>query len=526
MLNPAKLAHPFKTVPTAPVPACDEKPQRQAKKATDMDASWQQHLVDEGDGTMRIKAHGHMKVDARLVTDHAHMLRHADDRGPEQLVNTASLPGIVGEAWAMADWHYGYGFPIGGVVATDVEAGDLGGAISPGGVGFDINCGVRFLALDITAAEIPNLKRLAGRLAGRIPAGGSGRGGVELSITQLNELLQGGASAALDLGYGNAEDIPHLESNGCLQTTEAEVSQRARERGLHALGTLGSGNHFLELQTVEHIESNPIASAWGLYEGQVVAMIHSGSRGLGHQVCTDHVRRLEASYTSSDGLWVNEKWGFSLPDRQLASAPVHSPEGMAYLDAMGAAANYAFANRAVLAERLRTVLRLELGVDGEATTLYDVAHNIAKFEEHTVDGRTCMCCVHRKGATRAFSGLHQDIDRRFSSTGQPVIVPGDMGTGSWVMAGRHDANNVAFGSSCHGAGRAMSRAQAKKQIDSKALKIELEGRGIRIHASTPNVLSEEGPDAYKDVDEVIRLTTNAKLAKPVARMAPLAVIKG
>ena len=491
-----------------------------------MQPSWREHLVDEGDGTMRIKAHGMMKADARLVTDAAHMQRHADDRGPEQLVNTAALPGIVGEAWAMADWHYGYGFPIGGVVATDTEAGELGGAISPGGVGFDINCGVRFMALDATLNDIPNLKKLAGRLAGRIPAGGSGKGGVDINQQDLGELLQRGAHAAVDLGYGLHEDLNQLESQGLLSTEEANVSQRARERGLRSLGTLGSGNHFLELQTVGQVVDEATAKAWGLYEDQVVAMIHSGSRGLGHQVCTDHVRQLEASYKLQQGVWHNEAWGYALPDRQLAAAPVHSNEGQAYLDAMNAAANFAFANRAVLADRLRTVLKLEMGVDGEARTLYDVAHNIAKMETHVVHGRSCSCCVHRKGATRAFGGDHADIGSQFTNTGQPVIVPGDMGNGSWIMAGPPQGSNMAFGSSAHGAGRALSRAQAKKTQDAKALKRRLEEQGIRVHASTPNVLSEEAPDAYKDVDDVIRLTAEANLARPVARMNPLAVIKG
>lgn len=491
-----------------------------------MEPSWRQHITDEGDGTMRIKAHGHMKVDARLITDAAHMERHADDRGPEQLVNTASLPGVVGEAWAMADWHYGYGFPIGGVVATDTEFGEEGGAISPGGVGFDINCGVRFMALDATIADIPNLKKLAGRLAGRIPAGGSGKGGVDISRTDLQDILQRGAHAAVDLGHGHHEDLAYLESNGLLETDEASISQRALERGMKSLGTLGSGNHFLELQTVGSVVDEATASAWGLYEDQVVAMIHSGSRGLGHQVCTDHVRQLESSYKQVNGLWVNERWDYALPDRQLAAAPVHSKEGRSYLEAMNAAANFAFANRAVLAERLRTVLKLEMGIDGEARTLYDVAHNIAKMETHTVHGRSCSCCVHRKGATRAFGGDHPDVGQQFSLTGQPVVVPGDMGNGSWIMAGSQKGSNIAFGSSCHGAGRALSRSQAKKTLDGKALKRQLEQQGVRVHASTPNVLSEEAPDAYKDVDEVIRLTAQAGLARPVARMNPLAVIKG
>lgn len=491
-----------------------------------MDQPWREHLVDEGDGTMRIRAHGSMKTDARLITDADHMLRHADDRGPEQLINTASMPGIVGEAWAMADWHYGYGFPIGGVVATDADYGELGGAISPGGVGFDINCGVRFMALEATLEDIPNLKKLAGRLAGRIPAGGSGKGGIDIKPNDLQDILLRGAEATADLGYGYHEDLPFLESKGTLGTDEASLSQRALERGMRSLGTLGSGNHFLELQTVGNVVDEKTAAAWGLYEDQIVAMIHSGSRGLGHQVCTDHVRKLESTYKQQNGQWHNEDWDYTLPDRQLAAAPVHSKAGQSYLDAMNAAANFAFANRAVLADRLRTVLRLEMGVDGEARTLYDVAHNIAKMEDHVIHGQHCNCVVHRKGATRAFGGDHPDMAAQFANTGQPVIVPGDMGTGSWIMAGALEGNNRAFGSSCHGAGRALSRTQAKKTLDGKKLKKTLEEKGVRVHASTPNVLSEEAPDAYKDVDEVIRLTAKAGLARPVARMNPLAVIKG
>ena len=491
-----------------------------------MAEDWRGFLSDEGDGTMRIKAHGRMKVDARLVTDQNHLMKHADDRGPEQLINAASLPGIVGEAWGMADWHFGYGLPIGGVVATDTEHGDLGGAISPGGVGFDINCGVRMLALDATEKDIPNLKKLAGRLAGRIPAGASGKGGLDISMTDLDNLIHGGASAAVELGFGYDEDLKHLESQGKLNTEHGEISQRAKERGLRALGTLGSGNHFLELQTVGKTVDHATAEQWGLYDGQLVAMIHSGSRGLGHQVCSDHVRSLERRYKQQGDVWIDEEWGYEIADRQLASAPFHSKEGQSYFDAMNAAANFAFANRSALAHRLREVLTLEMGVDGEAKTLYDVAHNIAKVEVHRIDGKGCTCCVHRKGATRAFSGDSPEMHNSNHKKGQPVIIPGDMGTGSWVMAGPQNGQNTAFGSSCHGAGRALSRSKAKQTIDGKALKLELEKRGIRVHASTPNVLSEEAPDAYKDVDDVIQLTENAGLARPVVRLNPLAVIKG
>ncbi len=471
------------------------------------DGAWGGNLVQEDQGLMRIKRHGNMKVDAMIVTDDVHLASNSDDRSLEQLVNIASMPGVVGEAWAMADWHYGYGFPIGGVLATDLEWGQQGGSISPGGVGFDINCGVRLLSLDITADQIPNLKKLASRLRGRIPAGGSGKGGVSLSTTELDNVILQGAEAAVEMGLAYDEDLKNIESGGLLQT-EGNVSQRAKERGLKALGTLGSGNHFLELQTVERIEDD---NPHGLFEGQVLAMIHSGSRGFGHQVCTDHVRSLESRYRNRDGMWHDDEWEFVIPDRQLAAAPIHSREGEEYLDAMNAAANYAFANRSALTHRLRKTLQVELGVDSEAKLLYDVGHNIAKIEEHKIHGVTCKCCVHRKGATRSFPG-------------QPVLVPGDMGTGSWLLEGLE--GNRAFGSSCHGAGRLLSRSAAKQQIDPIKQKMELEKQGILVHANTPNILSEEAPDAYKDVDKVISLTADAGLAKPIARMLPLAVIKG
>ena len=491
-----------------------------------MGEDWREHLHSENDGTMRIKAHGDMKVDARIVTDHEHLAKYADDRGPEQLVNAASLPGIVGEAWAMADWHFGYGLPIGGVIATDTEAGEQGGAISPGGVGFDINCGVRVLALDATIDDIPNIKKLGGRIAGRIPAGASGKGGLEISMSELQNIISGGAEYAAELGFGNSDDLKNLESSGRLETNDVELSSRAKERGMRALGTLGSGNHFLEIQCVESVEDNDTAKHWGLYEGQLLAMIHSGSRGLGHQVCSEHSRKLEQMYKRDGSKWYNENWDFTVADRQLACAPFHSKEGQQYLDDMNGAANYAFANRSALAHRLREVLTLEMGRDGEARTLYDVAHNIAKVETHMIHGEKCQCAVHRKGATRAFGGDQLELNSSFKMTGQPVLIPGDMGTGSWLMAGPTSGQNQAFGSSCHGAGRSLSRTKAKKTIDGKALKLELENAGIRVHASTPNVLSEEAPQAYKDVDEVIQLTAKAGLARPVARIIPKVVVKG
>lgn len=468
-------------------------------------AEWQKHIAIESDGVMRIQKHGSMNVDAMIVSSPEHLAKSSDERSISQLVNIASMPGVVGEAWAMADWHFGYGFPIGGVLATDVNWGEEGGSISPGGVGFDINCGVRMVALECSVDDIPNIDKLAGRLNGRIPSGGSGKGGLDISNSQLKDIISRGSDAMVDLGFAYDEDLQNIESNGVLETDNG-VSERAFNRGLKALGTLGSGNHFLELQTVQSIEDkNP----HNLFEGQVVCMIHSGSRGLGHQVCTDHVRGLEDKYRNRQGTWFNDEWGFEIQDRQLAAAPIHSREGQSYLDAMNGAANFAFANRSALTHRLRETLAVEMDV--ETRLLYDVSHNIAKQEEHHIHGERCTCMVHRKGATRAMPG-------------QPVLVPGDMGTGSWLLEGLPE--NRAFASSCHGAGRVLSRSQAKKQIDGKALKRDLESRGIRIHANTPNIISEEAPQAYKDVDEVIQLSNSAGLAKPIARMMPLAVIKG
>lgn len=490
-----------------------------------MSAEWRKHLSPDGPGRMRIAKHGSMLTDALLIADAEHMAGHTDDRSPEQLCNTAGIPGIVGEAWAMADWHFGYGFPIGGVVATDVNAGELGGAISPGGVGFDINCGVRLCALDVDVNDI-DAKALAGMLAREIPAGASSKGGVILDETSMAAVLSEGASAAVEMGWGEVQDLAAIESNGVLESEERNVGERAQKRGMKALGTLGSGNHFLELQVVDRIEDGSAAAAYGLREGQVTAMIHTGSRGLGHQVCSEHVAAIESKYERDGDHWFAPKWDYRLRDRQLASAPIFSREGAAYLDAMRAAGNYAFANRSALTQRLRNVLRGHLGRDGGLEVVYDVSHNIAKVENHIVHGKSCKCCVHRKGATRALGGDHPELASRFSAVGQPVLVPGDMGTASWVLAGPKSGGNDAFSSSCHGAGRRLSRTAARKLIDSDQLRAQLEASGVHVRAKTPNVLAEEAPDAYKDVDEVIALTASANLARPVARLRPFAVIKG
>ena len=484
--------------------------------------AWRDHIEPAGAGLHRIKKHGAMRVDAMLVADGG-LLSNQSDQSPGQLANTASMPGIVGNAWAMADFHFGYGFPIGGVVATDI---DQGGVISPGGVGFDINCGVRLCAIDLEQKDLRDMKKLGRRLKGRIPAGPSGKGGVDLSEAGMESILCEGAKAAVELGLGHHEDLAAMESNGLLEGEERGLSERALKRGARSLGTLGSGNHFLELQVVDTILDEEAARAFGLREGQVTAMIHTGSRGLGHQVCTDHVGALEDRYKKTSEGWYAEEWDITLPDRQLASAPFHSKEGRAYFEAMQAAGNYAFANRSALTQRLRDTLKAHLGTDGELEVVYDVCHNIAKVEQHVVHGSTCTCCVHRKGATRALGGDHGELASKFNGIGQPVLVPGDMGTASYVLAGPVTGSNQAFSSSCHGAGRQLSRTQARNSIDGLALQEELREKGIAVYANTPNVLSEEAPDAYKDVDEVIRLTTEAGLARPVARLRPFCVIKG
>jgi len=452
------------------------------------------------------------------------MSGHSDDRSPAQLVNTAGLPGIVGDAWAMADWHFGYGFPIGGVVATDIEWGEQGGSISPGGVGFDINCGVRLCSTGLNIEDI-NPKLLAEKLSNNIPAGATRKGGFHLDNTELDSILSGGASAAMDLGLAEERDLANIESNGFLESENWDVGHKAMKRGSTSLGTLGSGNHFLELQVVDRVVDEKAADAFGLRVGQITAMIHSGSRGLGHQVCSEHVAIIEKEYSKTGDSWFSEKWGFSVPDRQLASAPFHSPEGASYFDAMCAAGNFAFANRSALTQKLRDVLREEYSRDGEMELVYDVSHNIAKIENHVIHGKNCTCAVHRKGATRALGGDNPELSSKFS-LGQPVLVPGDMGTASWVLAGPVKGGNDAFSSSCHGAGRRLSRTAARKSVDSESLIADLESRGVHVRAKTPNVLSEEAPDAYKNVDEVISLTNQAGLARPVARLRPISVIKG
>ena len=492
---------------------------------------WRDYLKPDGDSLMRIKKRGGMLVDAVIVSDSEHVGK-SNDRSLEQLTNAASLPGVVGEAWGMADFHQGYGFPIGGVVATDIENG---GVISPGGVGFDINCGVRLCSIDLGLEDLVHLtrkksgsgsKEFGNRLKARIPAGESGKGGFKLSSHDLDEILAGGAKGAAEIGIGHDDDLSRMEMKGNLDGDASSISEIAKRRGLSALGSIGRGNHFLEIQVVDEIIDERAARAFGLEEGRLTAMIHTGSRGLGYQVCSEHVKELEGRYRHHGGVWESEDWGISISDPQLASAPFFSREGESYFEAMRSAGNYAFANRNCVTQSLRGALKAHMGTEVDVDVIYDVCHNIARVEEHVVHGSNCNCCVHRKGATRSFGGDSDELSEEFGGIGQPVLVPGDMGTSSFVMSGPKKGTNQAFGSSCHGAGRAMSRTQAREEIDGAKVKRELSEKGIAIYETHEKYLSEEAPDAYKDIDDVIRLTDRAGLARPVARLRPLIVIKG
>jgi tRNA-splicing ligase RtcB (3'-phosphate/5'-hydroxy nucleic acid ligase) len=461
------------------------------------------------------RARAGMRVPARVFADAELLAAIEQDRSLEQLVNVATLPGVVDAALAMPDIHQGYGFPVGGVAATEVPRG----VVSPGGVGYDINCGVRLLALPLDAADLGvRREALVHEISRRVPVGAGGKGsGGGVSGARLDRVLAEGPRALVeDLGIGTEEDLGFTESGGRLDGAEPrEVSARARERGACQLGTLGSGNHFVELQRVERIHDDAAARAYGLREGQVTVLIHSGSRGLGHQVCTDFVKLMDAALA---------RFGIVLPDRQLSCAPIDSPEGRAYLGAMAAAANFAWANRAAIAHRVRQAVGQVLGRDAARSTrlVYDVAHNVAKIEEH--GGR--RVCVHRKGATRAFPPGHADIPPEYRGAGQPVFIPGSMGTGSFVLAGRPGSMERSFGTTCHGAGRSLSRTAARRLVEGGELRRRLEQQGIAVRAPSSRGLAEEAPEAYKDVDRVVAVVERAGLAARVARLRPIGVVKG
>ncbi len=460
-----------------------------------------------------------MRVDGIIFADDALMETVKKDQSPEQVANVAHLPGIVGESLAMPDIHWGYGFCIGGVAATDPQQG---GVISPGGVGYDINCGVRMLRTSLTLSDVqPRMDKLVDRLFNTIPCG-VGRGGiVRFKKRELEQLVIEGSPYVLKRGFGWEGDVEMTEGGGCLPGARPDqVSDRAFQRGLDQCGTLGSGNHFLEIQVVERVDDPEAAAAMGLVEGGVALMIHSGSRGLGYQVCDDALKNLRGA---------PRKYGIDLPDKQLVCAPVDSPEGRSYLGAMRVAANYAWANRQIMTHLARQVFSEVFETPAERlemSMIYDVAHNIAKMEPYDVDGKRRMLCVHRKGATRAFPPGHPELPERYQAVGQPVLVPGDMGRASYVLVGMPGAMEHTFGSACHGAGRRMSRSAAIRASKGRSIRKELEALGIVVRARGRTCLEEEQPDAYKDVSHVVQVLSAAGISKPVAKLRPLGVIKG
>jgi tRNA-splicing ligase RtcB len=443
-----------------------------------------------------------MRTDAVIYASERLLQSIRQDQSLEQAANVAMLPGIVGRALAMPDIHQGYGFPIGGVAAVDDEYG----VVSPGGVGFDINCGVRLLSSTLTVKDVkPKLRDLVHQLFRDIPSGTGQSSRLKLSDTDLNSVLEKGPQWAIEHGMGSEADLDHTEERGCIAGADAyAVSERAKQRGRGQLGTLGSGNHFLEVQFVDEVFAEETAAQYNLEKDRIVVLIHTGSRGLGHQVCTDYVSQLDLAM---------RKYDLQVPDRQLACAPVHSPEGERYLHAMAAAANFAWTNRQCIAHATRGAFKRVFGDSANLPLIYDVAHNIAKRELHIVDGRQRRVVVHRKGATRAFPN-------------QPVFIPGSMGTASYFLIGQEGAMRETFGSACHGAGRVMSRTAAKKGVSAKEIQKELESRGIIVESLTREGLTEEKPEAYKDIESVVDVVHNAGLAARVARLRPIGVIKG
>jgi len=436
----------------------------------------------------------------------------------EQAANVATMPGIQVASLVMPDVHVGYGFPIGGVAAFDAEEG----VVSPGGVGFDINCGVRLIRTNLTVDEVrPKIRELIDELFVAVPSGVGSEGRLRVKDSELDEIFIAGAKWAVENGYGYEKDLKHCEENGAMDGARPEViSKKARERGRPQLGTLGSGNHFLEVQYVEKVYDEKAAKAMGLEEGLVTVMVHCGSRGLGHQVCSDFLVILDRAV---------KKYGIKLPDRQLACAPINSKEGEDYFAGMAASANYAWCNRQIIThwvrETFQKVFRMseeDLGME----LVYDVAHNIAKFEVHKVDGKKIKVCVHRKGATRAFGPGHPDIPQDYREIGQPVLIPGSMGTPSYVLVGTEKAMEESFGSTCHGSGRVMSRAEAKRKLRGSAVKQNLERRGIYVRATQGALLAEEAPEAYKLSDDVVEVVHRAGISKIVAKLLPLGVAKG
>ena len=459
-----------------------------------------------------------MRVPVKLFATRELLEQIINDKSLEQAINAATLPGLVGHVIVMPDMHQGYGFPIGGVAATEYPHG----VISPGAIGYDINCGVRLLASSIEFESARgDMDKLATLLNKYCPSGVGKEGALKLNLKELDQVLRDGSRWALKNGYATEADLARTEESGSLDSADPnKVSDRAKERGREQIGSLGAGNHFIEVDVVDQIFHEEAADTMGLRRGCLVLQIHCGSRGLGHQVCTDYVHSFQNAV---------HKYGIVLPDRELVCAPMDSPEGIAYMGAMRAAANFAFANRQLLAHSARRAFEETFASKTRSWHLhqvYDIAHNMGKLETHEIAGKQVKVCVHRKGATRAFGPGSPGLPPEYQKIGQPVIIPGSMGTASWVLVGTEDSMRRSFGSSCHGAGRVMSRSKAKKEVEGNALRRELENQGIKVRAGSLPGLAEEAPSAYKDVDMVVETVSQAGIAKKVARLRPVAVIKG
>ncbi len=459
-----------------------------------------------------------MQTDAVVFASESMLPSIKDDNSLEQAANVACLPGILGDSLAMPDIHWGYGFPIGGVAAMSLDDG----VISPGGIGFDINCGVRVLRTDLLVDDVrPMIPALVDSLFKNVPSGLGSKGSDRLSDKELEAVMSTGSRWAVENGFGWERDIPHTEGGGCMEDADpAKVGDKARKRGLPQLGSLGSGNHFLEIDFVDEVFDQGLARKFGLEQGTVTVTVHCGSRGLGHQVATDYLQTMERAVKESS---------LSLPDRQLACAPVNSDAGQDYYKAMCCAANYAWANRQMISHWARESFSQVAGVDAESLGMdlvYDVAHNIAKIEEHEVEGVKRKALVHRKGATRAFPSGHPELSGLLRATGQPVIVPGDMGTGTYILVGAEGSMSRSFGSCCHGAGRVLSRKAAMAKMTVDSVKADMHGRGIALRSSSREGIIEEAPQAYKDIAQVVDVVCGAGLTSKVVKLKPLAVIKG
>ena len=460
-----------------------------------------------------------MQVPGVVYADDGLIQQILDDNALRQVANVATLPGIVGAALGMPDIHWGYGFPVGGVAATDAETG----VVSPGGIGFDINCGVRLMATELVRDQIRGqVDKLADALFKTLPSGVGGAGMRELTIHEMRDVMVQGAAWAVEDGYGRAEDLDVTEEGGCLAGANPDqVSPVAMQRGMKQLGSLGSGNHFAEVQFVEHIYDQAAAEVMGIGQvGQIVVTIHCGSRGFGHQIAEDYIKLAEAKQAG---------YGFKLVDRQLSCLPLQSDEGKAYMAAMACGANFAWANRQMLMHGVREAFTSVFGRKARTKNMplvYDVCHNIAKIEEYEIDGQKRRVCVHRKGATRAFPAQHPALPEKYRQIGQPVLIPGDMGRYSFVLVGAPGSMEQSFGSCCHGAGRRQSRTTAKKSLSPRDLLDQLDARGVTVRVHSKNLLTEEAPAAYKDAQQIVNVVHNAGLAQLVARLRPIIVIKG